>query len=178
MNCYLVLAAYQIEDSPAAAGRTPSIWDTFTHPGPDRKHPIVDGSSGDVATDSFNHWPEDLELLKSYGANAYRFSVSWSRIIDFSGAKNRKRGERDPINPEGVKFYRNTIEELSKNGITPCLACPFCVWVAYCDILIYAPQTLYHWDLPQALQDRYGGWLDREVVNDFVHFAKVYLNSP
>ncbi|KAF9450197.1 glycoside hydrolase family 1 protein [Macrolepiota fuliginosa MF-IS2] len=152
-------AAYQIEGSPSAAGRTPSIWDTFTHPtNPDYKHPIADGSSGDVATDSFNRWHEDLELLKSYGANAYRLSVSWNRIIDFHGAKDRKKGERDPVNPEGVKFYRTIIEELLKNGITPCL-------------------TLYHWDLPQALQDRYGGWLDREVVNDFVHFARTCFDA-
>ncbi|KXN91793.1 Beta-glucosidase 1A [Leucoagaricus sp. SymC.cos] len=151
-------AAYQTEGSPAGAGRTPSIWDTFTHPAPGKKHPIADGSSGDVATDSFSRWREDLELLKNYGAKAYRFSVSWSRIIDFSGAKDRKKGERDPVNAEGVKFYRTIIEELCRNGITPCV-------------------TLYHWDLPQALQDRYGGWLDREIVNDFVHFGKVCFNA-
>ncbi|KAF5351087.1 hypothetical protein D9756_008356 [Leucocoprinus leucothites] len=151
-------AAYQIEGSPAAAGRTPSIWDTFTHPPPSRKHPIADGSSGDVATDSFNRWKEDLELLKNYGAKAYRFSVSWSRIIDFSGAKDKKKGERDPANPEGIKFYRTIIEELARSGITPCV-------------------TLYHWDLPQALQDRYGGWLDREIVNDFAHYARVVFNA-
>lgn len=113
------LASYQIEGSPAAVGRTPSIWDTFTHPGPGQKHPIADGSSGDVAADSFNRWAEDVELLKNYGANAYRFSVSWSRVIDFSGAKDRKKGERDPINPEGIKFYRSAIDELLKKGIVP-----------------------------------------------------------
>ncbi|KAJ3561199.1 hypothetical protein NP233_g10336 [Leucocoprinus birnbaumii] len=151
-------AAYQIEGSPEAVGRTPSIWDTFTHPGPNRKHPIADGSSGDVATDSFNRWKEDLELLKSYGAKAYRLSISWSRVIDFSGAKNKKKGDRDPINTEGIKFYRTVIEELARNGITPCV-------------------TLYHWDLPQALHDRYEGWLDREIVNDFMHYAKVVFNA-
>ena len=74
-----------------------------------------------MATDSFNRWKEDLELLKSYGAKAYRFSVSWNRIIDFSGAEGRKKGERDPVNVEGVKFYRTFIEELCKSGITPCV---------------------------------------------------------
>lgn len=121
MCCNSIPAAYQIEGSPAGAGRTPSIWDTFTHPSSDRKHPIADGSSGDVATDSFNRWQEDLGLLKSYGSNAYRLSLSWSRIIDFSGAKDRKKGDRDPVNPEGIKFYRTIIEELSKSGITPCV---------------------------------------------------------
>jgi beta-glucosidase len=118
---FIYVAAYQIEGSPSGAGRTPSIWDTFTHPDSNRKHPIADGSSGDVATDSFNRWPEDLELLKSYGAKAYRLSLSWSRIIDFSGAKDKNKGERDPANPEGIKFYRTIIENLLKDGITPCL---------------------------------------------------------
>jgi beta-glucosidase len=117
-----ITAAYQIEGSPTGAGRTPSIWDTFTHPDSSRKqHPIADKSSGDVATDSFNRWPEDLELLKNYGAKSYRLSLSWSRIIDFSGAKDKNKGERDPVNPEGIKFYRTIVENLVKNGITPCL---------------------------------------------------------
>ncbi|KAF8799731.1 beta-glucosidase [Phlegmacium glaucopus] len=149
-------AAYQIEGSPNAANRTPSIWDTFTHPDPKSGYTnIADGSSGDVATDSFNRWKEDIALLKSYGANAYRFSLSWSRIIDFNSTKD---GEFDPVNNEGIKHYREIIEELVKAGITPFV-------------------TLYHWDLPQALHDRYGGWLNRKIVDDFVHYAKTCFDA-
>ncbi|KAJ3514699.1 hypothetical protein NLJ89_g2221 [Agrocybe chaxingu] len=153
-------AAYQIEGSPSASNRTPSIWDTFTHPDPASgvKH-TADGLSGDVATDSFNRWKEDIALLKSYGANSYRFSVSWTRIIDFTGAKKGEdAGGLDPPNEVGIKFYREFVEELVRNGITPAI-------------------TLYHWDLPQALEDRYGGWRDKRVVDDFVHFAKTCFDA-
>ncbi|TFK41686.1 beta-glucosidase 1A [Crucibulum laeve] len=149
-------AAYQIEGSPSAGGRTPSIWDTFTHQAPSKKN-IADGSSGDVATDSYNRWKEDIALVNSYGGNAYRFSLSWSRIIDFNGP-TPKEGERDPVNQEGIKFYRGIIEELLKFGITPAI-------------------TLFHWDLPQALQDRYGGWLNKRIVDDYVHYARVCFEA-
>lgn len=145
-------AAYQIEGSPAEDGRTPSVWDKFTH----EPNHIADNSSGDVACDHYNKWKEDIKLLKSYGANAYRFSVSWTRIVDFSKAADP--GTRDPPNPAGVKFYRNLVEELVKNGITPAI-------------------TLFHWDSPQALEDRYGGWRNKEIVNDFVHFAKICYDA-
>jgi beta-glucosidase len=113
-------AAYQIEGSPTAGGRTPSIWDTFTHPSEPTEHKrVADGSSGDVATDSYNRWKEDIELLKQYGANAYRFSLSWSRIIDFNGSKGEDG--LDPANPEGIKHYTKIIEALLEAGITPCL---------------------------------------------------------
>lgn len=112
-------AAYQTEGSPAGANRTPSIWDTFTHKIPKSgQNPIADGSSGDIATDSFNRWREDIALLKSYGANSYRFSLSWSRIIDFRG-DNKAAGFKDPVNQDGVKFYREVLEELVRVGITP-----------------------------------------------------------
>ncbi|KAI0711358.1 beta-glucosidase 1A [Earliella scabrosa] len=137
-------ASYQIEGSPLADGRQPSIWDTFSHkPGTTK-----DGSNGDVATDSYRRWREDVALLKEYGVKAYRFSVSWSRVIPLGG-----RG--DPVNEAGIKYYRDIIEELVKNGITPFV-------------------TLYHWDLPQSLHDRYGGWLNKEeIVQDYVNYAKL-----
>nr|Q25BW5.1 RecName: Full=Beta-glucosidase 1A; AltName: Full=Cellobiase 1A [Phanerodontia chrysosporium]BAE87008.1 beta-glucosidase [Phanerodontia chrysosporium] len=141
-------AAYQIEGSPDKDGREPSIWDTFCKaPGK-----IADGSSGDVATDSYNRWREDVQLLKSYGVKAYRFSLSWSRIIP-------KGGRSDPVNGAGIKHYRTLIEELVKEGITPFV-------------------TLYHWDLPQALDDRYGGWLNKEeAIQDFTNYAKLCFES-
>ncbi|OJT02841.1 Beta-glucosidase 1A [Trametes pubescens] len=136
-------ASYQIEGSPDVQGRSPSIWDTFSHtPGK-----IKDGSNGDVATDSYRRWGEDIALLKLSGANSYRFSISWSRIIPQGG-----RG--DLINADAIEHYGVFIETLRKNGIKPVV-------------------TLYHWDLPQALHDRYGGWLNKEeIVQDYVNYAR------
>ena len=89
-------------------GRGPSIWDTFSHtPGT-----IKDGTNGDVATDSYARWREDIALLKSYDVNAYRFSISWSRVIPLGG-------RNDPVNEKGITFYRNLIESLLEEGITP-----------------------------------------------------------
>ena len=102
------LASYQIEGSVDEDGRGPSIWDTFCKtPGKTRN-----GESGGVATDSYKLWKEDIALLKSYGVKAYRFSISWSRIIP-------KGGRNDNINEKGIAHYRIVIEELIKNGITP-----------------------------------------------------------
>ncbi|KAI0790359.1 beta-glucosidase 1A [Abortiporus biennis] len=141
-------ASYQIEGSFDKDGRGPSIWDKFTKtPGK-----IRDGSNGNIATDSYNRWKEDLQLLKEYGVKAYRFSISWSRVIP-------KGGRNDEVNQAGIEFYRKLIEELVRNDIVPFI-------------------TLYHWDLPQELQDRYGGWLNKEeITQDFVHFAKVCFTS-
>ncbi|CDO75757.1 hypothetical protein BN946_scf184921.g33 [Trametes cinnabarina] len=104
-------ASYQIEGSPIADGRLPSIWDTFSHtPGK-----IKDGSNGDVACDSYRRWGEDVALLHSSGAKAYRFSLSWSRIIP-------KGGRDDPFNPAGIRHYRAFIETLLKHDIKPVVA--------------------------------------------------------
>ncbi|KAI0340378.1 beta-glucosidase 1A [Trametopsis cervina] len=141
-------ASYQIEGSHDKGGRGPSIWDTFS------KTPgkIADGTNGDTATDSYRLWKEDVALLKSYGVKAYRFSIAWSRVIP-------KGGRKDPINREGIDHYRTLLEELVKEGIVPFV-------------------TLYHWDLPQELHDRYGGWLNKEeIVQDFVHYAKVCFDA-
>jgi beta-glucosidase len=133
-------AAYQVEGAWDMDGRGPSIWDTFSHtPGN-----TLDGDDGNVAVDHYHRYAEDVALMAKLGVNAYRFSISWSRLIpDGSGA----------INPDGVAFYRNLCNELMANGITPAA-------------------TLYHWDLPQALQDR-GGWLNEESVEWFADYAAV-----
>lgn len=137
-------SAYQIEGAADLDGRGPSIWDTYTHtPGK-----IADGSTGDVACDHYHRFEEDVALMAELGVDAYRFSLSWSRIIpDGTG----------PVNPAGVAFYRNLCEALRSAGITPII-------------------TLYHWDLPQALQDR-GGWLDRRSVDWFANYATVAKDS-
>ncbi|KAI0084718.1 intracellular family 1 beta glucosidase [Irpex rosettiformis] len=141
-------ASYQIEGSTDKGGRGPSIWDKFTSiPGT-----ISDGSSGETATDSYRLWKEDVALLKSYGVKAYRFSISWSRIIP-------KGGRNDPVNQEGVAHYRTFLEELVKQGIIPFV-------------------TLYHWDLPQELHERYSGWLNKEeIIQDFVNYAKICFDA-
>ncbi|KAL2001430.1 hypothetical protein VTN02DRAFT_1787 [Thermoascus thermophilus] len=143
-------ASYQIEGAVNEDGRGPSIWDTFCQiPGK-----IADGSSGEVACDSYHRTADDIELLKNCGAQAYRFSLSCdsptvrSRIIPLGG-------RNDPINPKGLNFYLKLVDDLLAAGITPLV-------------------TLFHWDLPEALHRRYGGMLHREeFVADFTNYARV-----
>ncbi|KAF5987596.1 putative beta-glucosidase [Fusarium bulbicola] len=137
-------ASYQIEGAVAEDGRGPSIWDVFCHLEPTR----TKGANGDVACDHYHRLEEDLDLLKRYGSDMYRFSISWSRVIPLGGRD-------DPVNEAGIAFYDRVIDGCLKRGITP--------WV-----------TLYHWDLPQALHERYGGWLDvEESQKDFERCARL-----
>ena len=129
-------SAYQIEGAAATDGRGPSIWDTFTH----TTGKIIDGSSGDVACDHYHRYAEDVALIAGLSVDAYRFSISWSRVQpDGSGAWNEA----------GFAFYERLLDSLAAHGIT-------------------AHATLYHWDLPQALQDQ-GGWVNRDTC---IHFAR------
>ena len=132
-------AAYQIEGAHNLDGRGPSIWDTFTH------RPNRFGRSrpnGDIACDFYHHYEADLLLLKQMGFSAFRFSLSWSRIMpQGTGA----------INEQGLAFYDRIIDTCLRLGIEP--------WV-----------TLYHWDLPQALEDK-GGWANRAVIRWFADFV-------
>ncbi|UPT46125.1 GH1 family beta-glucosidase [Streptomyces sp. WAC00303] len=131
-------AAYQIEGAVAEDGRSPSIWDTFSHtPGT-----IDGGDTGDVACDHYHRVPEDIGLIKQLGADAYRFSVAWPRVVP---------GGDGPVNKAGLDFYDRLVDGLLEAGVTP-----------------FA--TLYHWDLPQALQDR-GGWTVRETPEHFAAYA-------
>ena len=133
-------SAYQIEGAWNEDGKGPSIWDRFVHL-PGRIH---NGETGDVACDHYHRWREDVQLMAELGVNAYRFSISWSRVLpDGDGAINRA----------GLGFYDALVDALLEHGIAP--------WV-----------TLYHWDLPQALADR-GGWPDRSTVEAFAHYAGV-----
>ncbi|KAK5558312.1 hypothetical protein LTR46_003561 [Exophiala xenobiotica] len=141
-------AAYQIEGGATADGRGPSIWDTFCKtPGK-----IADGSSGDVACDSYHRTAQDIELLKKTGAQAYRFSISWSRVIP-------KGGRNDPVNQAGIDFYVKLADDLLAAGITPFV-------------------TLLHWDLPDELYKRYGGYLNKdEFVADFANYSRIIFNA-
>ncbi|NEC01895.1 MULTISPECIES: GH1 family beta-glucosidase [Streptomyces] len=131
-------AAYQIEGAVAEDGRSPSIWDTFSHtPGT-----IDNGDTGDVACDHYHRVPEDIGLIKQLGADAYRFSIAWPRVVP---------GGDGPVNKAGLDFYDRLVDGLLEAGVTP-----------------FA--TLYHWDLPQTLQDR-GGWTVRETSEHFAAYA-------
>jgi beta-glucosidase len=133
-------AAYQIEGAAAEDGRKPSIWDTFSHtPGK-----VQDGHNGDVACDHYHRLDDDLDLMASLGLGAYRFSVSWPRVIPDGVGK---------VNQPGLDFYDRLVDGLLARDITPLL-------------------TLYHWDLPQALDD-VGGWLNRETADHFAEYAQV-----
>ncbi len=99
-------ASYQIEGAVAEGGRTPSIWDTFSHtPGK-----VFQGDTGDIAADHYHRYREDAELMEELGVNSYRFSVSWSRVIPTGVG---------PLNREGVDFYSRLVDELLGRGITP-----------------------------------------------------------
>ncbi|RMB79818.1 GH1 family beta-glucosidase [Streptomyces shenzhenensis] len=132
-------SAYQIEGAVAEDGRTPSIWDTFSHT-PGR---IDNGDHGDVACDHYHRWREDIDLMRRLGTNAYRLSIAWPRVLP---------GGDGPVNPEGLAFYDQLVDALLEAGITPSV-------------------TLYHWDLPQVLQDR-GGWPERDTAEHFAAYAQ------
>ncbi|HEY5716443.1 MAG TPA: glycoside hydrolase family 1 protein, partial [Psychromonas sp.] len=133
-------AAYQIEGGASQDGKGPSIWDTYSQiPGNTFKN-----TTGEVAIDFYNKFAEDIELMKEMGLNAYRFSVSWPRIMPDGRSVNKK----------GVEFYHKVIDKLIESGVKPIL-------------------TIYHWDLPQALQDQYAGWESREIIEDFTNFCQL-----
>lgn len=133
-------AAYQIEGGASADGKGPSIWDTYSRiPGNTFKD-----TTGEVAIDFYHKFEEDIELMKEMGLNAYRFSVSWPRVM----------ADGRTVNPQGVEFYHKVIDKLIEAGVEPIL-------------------TIYHWDLPQALQDEYAGWESREIIKDFTAFCEL-----
>ncbi|KAE9585966.1 hypothetical protein Lal_00010043 [Lupinus albus] len=137
-------AAYQYEGAAKEGGREPSIWDIFTHKYPEK---IQDRSNGDVANDEYHHYKEDVGIMKHMNLDAYRFSISWSRILPNGKVSGG-------INKEGVKYYNNLINELLANDIKPFV-------------------TLFHWDLPQALENEYGGFLSPNIVKHFEDYAAV-----
>lgn len=133
-------AAYQIEGSPLADGAGPSIWQRFAHT-PGR---MLNNDTGDVACDHYNRWRGDIGLMKELGMQAYRFSVSWSRVMPEG---------RGRINQKGLDFYERLVDTLLENGIQP-------------------TATLFHWDLPAALDDR-GGWLNPDIADWFAEYSEV-----
>ncbi len=132
-------AAYQVEGAADEDGRTPSIWDTFSHqPGA-----VLGGDTGDIAADHYHRFRSDVALMADLGLNAYRLSVSWSRLIPTG---------RGSLNQRGVDFYSQLVDELRDKDISPVV-------------------TLYHWDLPQELEDA-GGWGNRDTAFAFADYAR------
>lgn len=132
-------AAYQVEGATSEEGRGSSVWDTFCR----RPGAVEYEQTGDVACDSYHLYQADIALMKELGVNAYRFSVSWSRIFPDGTGKP---------NPQGLDYYQRLVDALLKASIKP--------WM-----------TLFHWDLPQALEDRLGGWESRETAHAFADYA-------
>jgi len=138
-------ASYQVEGASHEDGRGECIWDTFAR----KPGAVYAGENGDVACDHYHRYAEDIALMAELGFKSYRFSIAWPRIIPAG------RGGINPgkVNPEGVAFYRRLCEELHKHNMTACA-------------------TLYHWDLPQPLEDA-GGWPKRSILDAFEEFAGV-----
>lgn len=136
-------SAYQVEGRDREDGGGKSIWDTFTEEGR-----IMDGQNAYTACDHIHRYREDYALMRKLGIKAYRFSVSWARILPEGTGK---------VNEKAIALYRDMMTEMRKNGIEPYL-------------------TMYHWELPQALQDR-GGWLNEEIIAWFGEYAKVVAEN-
>lgn len=127
-------------------GKGENIWDYLTHNNPSH---IVDESNGDIACNSYYKYKEDVQLLKDLGVSFYRFSLSWSRILP--------TGYPNYINQDGIQYYNNLINELLANDIEPMV-------------------TIFHWDLPQPLQE-IGGWPNPVLARHFVNFAKIVFEN-
>ncbi|AEV28543.1 beta-galactosidase [Sphaerochaeta pleomorpha str. Grapes] len=132
-------ASYQVEGAIKEDGRKPSIWDTFSK----QEGAVLNGDDGAVAADQYHLYKQDVKLMSKLGFQAYRFSISWPRVIP-DGV-----GE---VNIPGLQYYIELSKELKLNNIK-------------------VVATLYHWDLPQSLQDK-GGWANRDTSYAFAAYAK------
>ena len=137
-------SAYQVEGSPLADGAGPSIWQRFVH----TPNLVRDGDTGDIACDHYRRYADDVALMRQIGANAYRFSIAWGRVLP--------RG-RGGVNDAGLAFYDRLVDTLLAQGIEPMA-------------------TLFHWDLPAALDDL-GGWLNPDIANWFAEYAAVVFRK-
>ena len=133
-------SSFQIEGAADVDGKGESIWDRFC----EQPGAVKDGTDGKVACDHYNRYPSDVQMMADLGMQAYRFSVSWPRILPSGTGR---------VSEAGLAFYDRLVDSLLEKDITPYV-------------------TLYHWDLPQALQDR-GGWPSRDTAKAFVEYADV-----
>ncbi|KAG8289658.1 hypothetical protein J6590_099995 [Homalodisca vitripennis] len=139
-------ASYQVEGGWNADDKGENIWDHLTHTQPDK---IKNRDNGDVACDSYNKYREDVQLIKDIGFNHYRFSISWSRVLP--------TGYDNIVSKAGLGYYHRLIDQLKANGIEPIV-------------------TLYHWDLPQPLQEL-GGWVNPLMSDYFQKYARVMFEE-
>lgn len=141
-------ASYQVEGAVKEGGRTPSIWDDFCREKPGYL-------CANVAVDFYHRYKDDIKLMVETGLQSFRFSISWSRIMNWDSTTRRMK-----VNPQGVQFYHNLIDEIHANGIEPIL-------------------TLYHWDLPSELQTKLSppGWLNPEIQDHFVEFSELVFKE-
>ncbi|XP_022873098.1 beta-glucosidase-like isoform X1 [Olea europaea var. sylvestris] len=137
-------SAYQVEGAWATGGKGQSNWDVFTLRTPGK---IEGGTNGCVAIDQYNLWKEDVALLKKLGVDSYRFSIAWTRVLPGGRLSSG-------ISKEGIKYYNDFINLLLVEGIEPCA-------------------TIFHWDVPQTLEDEYGGFLSPRIVKDYCEFAEL-----
>lgn len=141
-------AAFQVEGATTEGGRGPSIWDTFSH----QSGHIAENANADTATDFYHRYSEDIsDHLHWLSVPFFRMSLSWPRLLP-TGHR------RDGVNPDGLLFYDDVFTELEKKNITPLV-------------------TLFHWDLPQALQDEYGGWESDRIYADFVDYVDLCFDQ-
>lgn len=136
-------SAYQVEGRDPEDGCGKNIWDTFAEEGR-----ILDGKDAYTACDHMHRYKEDYKLMKLLGIKAYRFSMSWARILPEGTGK---------VNEKAIVMYRDMILSMKENGIEPYI-------------------TMYHWEFPQALQDK-GGWLNEDVIQWFGEYAKVVAEN-
>ena len=136
-------SAYQVEGRDPEDGCGKNIWDTFTEEGR-----ILDGKNAYTACDHMHRYKEDYKLMKLLGIKAYRFSMSWARILPEGTGR---------VNEKAIAMYRDMILSMKENGIEPYI-------------------TMYHWEFPQALQDK-GGWLNEDVIQWFGEYAKVVAEN-
>ena len=136
-------ASYQNEGGMNADGKGLSIWDVFTH----EKGRVADGTNGDVACDQYHRIEEDIDIMKELSMNAYRFSLSWPRIMPEGNGQ---------VNEKGLDFYDRMVDSLLERGITPYI-------------------TLFHWDLPYELYLK-GGWLNPDMPEWFAEYTSAVMN--
>ncbi|KAI8805335.1 glycoside hydrolase superfamily [Cladochytrium replicatum] len=142
------ISAYQSEGAWNVAGKQPSIWDSFAHAGR-----IANNATGDVAADFYHQYPKDIPTIRSaLGANSMSISLSWTRIISDAGLPSQR------VNPDGVAHYNKVVDAMLANGLEPFV-------------------SLYHWDLPQSIMDKYAGWISRDIVDDFAFYADAVFTA-
>ncbi|XP_076883142.1 beta-glucosidase 18-like [Bidens hawaiensis] len=141
--CHSTLEVLQVEGAYLDDGKSMSNWDAFCHSGGCEEN-------GDIADDHYHMFLKDIELMHFLGIQAYRFSISWARILP--------RGRCGEVNPAGIMFYNKIIDNLILKGIEPFV-------------------TIHHVDLPQELEDRYSSWLNPEMQEEFIYFAEICFKT-